>query len=148
MLASSPELLQARYHFYCRTQTPLESIEDFYQDINQLSLKCDFKDRDEHVRDKLLHGIRDEGIRQECFKVQSANEQNPKLEAILRVCRAEQSQRFTENRLYHQQNHSQFIVNTNVNINILNIVLPKVFRFLQRLFRAIFEGSESMNYKK
>ena len=48
---------RAKFHLRCQQQG--ESIEEFVRNLHELSAHCDFKDKNEQIRDRLVIGILD-----------------------------------------------------------------------------------------
>ena len=76
-----------RYVFTCRNQTPDEDFEQFLTDIRQLIDRCDYGAlTDDLLRDRIVHGIRDEPLRQRLLSKKDLT-----LEKCILICRSYQN---------------------------------------------------------
>ena len=58
-----PLVIAERFHFHRRDQTSTESISEYMAELRLLSTNCDFKEYlDQALRDRLVCGLRNEGI--------------------------------------------------------------------------------------
>lgn len=146
--------LQKNFEFLSRIQEPQEALEDFIQDLKRLAAFC--KSSDQLLRDKIIHGLANDALRQHIF---TSQRQIATTADLIRTCRLAESARFTENRLMpatspnvqlsrHNQTftNQQFIVS--VNVNVLNVVAREFLSKLIELLNKILARCQHAEKKQ
>ncbi|XP_063392969.1 uncharacterized protein LOC134678355 [Cydia fagiglandana] len=72
-----------RAAFRARNQLPQENIEDYVTELKKLASKCDFKDADDQITEKLIDGVQSKLVKFELLKSDSR-----KLEDIIKLARS------------------------------------------------------------
>ena len=78
--------ISLRAEFYRRVQHENETTSAYISELFRLSENCNFKDRDEMVRDKIALGIKDDNLRERLFRQHKLD-----LNKAITMCRADET---------------------------------------------------------